>query len=61
MSITNEERLNQIRETTILENALSMYSLYEYKLKRARQLKWLYRKHKEEFIKKIKQKFSRCW
>ena len=32
----NKERLNQIREQTILENALPMYSLYEYKFEEDR-------------------------
>ena len=58
MSVINEERLNQIKEVTILENALSMYSLYEYKFEEGKVgLKWLYKRHKEEFIRKFKQKF----
>ena len=58
MSVINEEHLNQIREQTILENALSMYSLYKYKFEEGKiELKWLYIKHKEEFIRKFKQKF----
>ena len=53
----NKERLNQIREQTILENALPMYSLYEQKFEGKIELKWLYKRHKEEFIIKFKQKF----
>ena len=53
----NKERLNQIREQTILESALPMYSLYEYKLEGKIELKWLYKRHQEEFIIKFKQKF----
>ena len=51
----NKEHLNQIREQTILENALPMYSLYEYKFEEGKiELKWLYKRHKEEFIRKFK-------
>ena len=58
MSGINEEHLNQIKELTILENALSMYSLYEYKFDEDKvELKWLYKRHKEEFIRQFKQKF----
>ena len=58
MSVINEERLNQIKELTILENALSMYSLYECKFEESKvEPKWLYKRHKEEFIRKFKQKF----
>ena len=35
-----------------------MYSLYKYKFEEGKiELKWLYIKHKEEFIRKFKQKF----
>ena len=54
MSTIKEERLNQIRETGILENALSVYSLYEYKFQEDKvELKWLYERCKEEFIRKF--------
>ena len=58
MSTIKEERLNQIRETAILENALSVYLLYEYKFQDDKvELKWFYKKCKEEFIRKFKLKF----
>ena len=43
MNVINKDRLNQIREKTILENALSMYSLRECKFQKGNmEIKWLY-------------------
>ena len=54
-----EECLNQIREKTLLEHALSVHTLYEYKNQEEYpQHKWLYRRNKEEFVRKFKLKFS---
>ena len=43
MNVVNHEHLNQIREKPILENALSMYYLYERKFQKGKmEIKWLY-------------------
>ena len=53
-----EEHLNQIREKTLSENALSLHTLCEYKNQdEYLQHKWLYRINKEEFVRKFKLKF----
>ena len=48
MNVINKDRLNQIREKTILENALSMYSLRECKFQKGNmEIKWFYVKQRQ--------------
>ena len=53
-----QNRLNEIREKALLENASSMHGLYEYKFRKDKAgLKWLFVKNTDEFDRKFKLKF----
>lgn len=56
MAAFNYERtMNEIQEITLFENAIEMYSIYEYKFKKGQfAIKWLYEKNRDEFIRKFK-------
>ena len=46
---------NEIQNLSLLENALAMNNLYEYKKQKGKyRLKWLYVKNKEDFTTKFK-------
>ena len=58
MPIMNQINLDEIKEMTLLENTLEMYSLYENKFEKGKiELRWLYVKNRDEFVKKIRKKF----
>lgn len=47
-------RLREILNLSILENALNVYSLWEYKVYRIYFCKWSYLQNRDEFIRKLK-------
>ena len=59
MAAFNYKRtVNEIQEITLFENAIEMYSLYEYKFKKGQfAFKWLYVKNRDKF----KRKFKLCY
>ena len=58
MSLISNKRLSIIKEKTVLETALSIVCLYESQLEESKiELKWLYEKNREDFIRKFKLKF----
>lgn len=58
MSVTSNKSLSIIEEKKILENALSIFCLYESQLQEDKiELKWLHERNKEEFFRKFKLKF----
>ena len=49
------DSFNEIQNLSLLENALAMNNLYEYKKEKGKyRLKWLYVKNKEDFTTKFK-------
>ena len=49
------DSFNEIQNLSLLENALAMNNLYEYKKQKGKyRLKWLYVKNKEDFTTKFK-------
>ena len=49
------DSFNKIQNLSLLENALAMNNLYEYKKQKGKyRLKWLYVKNKEDFTTKFK-------
>ena len=58
MSVISNKGLSIIEEKTILENALSIFCLYESQLEENKiELEWLYERNKEKFFRKFKLKF----
>lgn len=54
-----QERLEEIKQKSLLELALSVSCLNECLDQEGKKdLKWLYFKNKQEFVKKFKQKFE---
>lgn len=50
----NQINLDEIKEMTLLENTLEMYYLYKNKFEKGKiELRWLYVKNRDEFVKKI--------
>ena len=53
------DNFNEIQNLSLLENALAMNNLHEYKKQKWKYtLKWLYVKNKEAFIRKFKERFD---
>ena len=58
MSVISNKRLSIIKEKSNPRNALLIVCLYESQLEEGKiELKWLYEKNREDFIRKFKLKF----
>ena len=54
----NQRNLNEIKNNSIFENTMEMYSLYEYKFQKGKiELKQFYVKNRDEFLRKLRIKY----
>ena len=57
----NQKKSKKIKNNSIMENGINIYSLYEYQFKEGNNnLKWLYEQNYNEFVPKFKLDFPKA-